>query len=107
MTAETPPGGYDYVMVGAGSAGCVLAKRLPADPSARMLPLETGGSDRHPHVLASAGFLKAFRNPRFNWCCETEPGPGAPSSSRAAKRSAAPPPSTARFGCAAPAARST
>ena len=76
MTAETLPGGYDYVVVGAGSAGCVLANRLSADPAARVLLLEAGGSDRHPHVLAPAGFLKTFRNPRFNWCFETEPGPG-------------------------------
>jgi choline dehydrogenase len=75
--AETLPGGYDHVIVGAGSAGCVLANRLSADPAARVLLLEeAGGSDRHPHVLALAGFLKTFRNPRFNWCFETEPGPG-------------------------------
>ncbi len=74
MTAETLPGEYDYVIVGAGSAGCVLANRLSADPAARVLLLEAGGSDRHPHVLAPAGFLETFQNPRFNWCFE----PGRP-----------------------------
>ena len=74
MTAETLPGEYDYVIVGAGSAGCVLANRLSADPAARVLLLEAGGSGRHPHVLAPAGPLETFQNPRFNWCFE----PGRP-----------------------------
>ena len=71
MTAETLPGEYDYVIVGAGSAGCVLANRLSADPAARVLLLEAGGSGRHPHVLAPAGPLETFQNPGFNWCFET------------------------------------
>lgn len=68
---------YDYVIVGAGSAGCVLANRLSEDPRIRVLLLEAGGSDRHPYVLAPAGFIKTFQNPRFNWCFTTEPVPGA------------------------------
>jgi choline dehydrogenase len=64
------------VIVGAGSAGCVLANRLSADPRISVLVLEAGGSDAHPYVRAPAGFLKTFRNPRFNWCYDTEPGPG-------------------------------
>lgn len=68
---------YDYVIVGAGSAGCVLANRLSADPSIRVLLLEAGGSDRHPYIRAPARFIKTFQNPRFNWCYTTEPVDGA------------------------------
>jgi choline dehydrogenase-like flavoprotein len=70
------PGRYDYVIVGAGSAGCVLANRLSADPTASVLLLEAGGSDAHPYLRAPAGFLKTFQDPRFNWCYGTQPGPG-------------------------------
>lgn len=66
----------DYVIVGAGTAGCVLANRLSADPSIRVLLLEAGGSDRHPYVQAPVGFLKTFQDPRFNWCFSTAPGDG-------------------------------
>lgn len=68
---------YDYIIVGAGSAGCVLANRLSEDPRHRVLLLEAGGSDRHPFVLAPAGFIKTFQSPRFNWCYSTEPVEGA------------------------------
>lgn len=67
---------WDYIVVGAGSAGCVLANRLSADPDVRVLVLEAGGSDAHPYVRAPVGFLKTFQDPRFNWCFTTEPGPG-------------------------------
>src|SRR5260221_1005691 len=70
------PERYDYIIVGAGSAGCVLANRLSADPSVTVLVLEAGGSDAHPYIRAPAGFLKTFQDPRFNWCYSTEPGPG-------------------------------
>jgi len=66
----------DYVIVGAGTAGCVLANRLSADPTVRVLVLEAGGSDRHPYVRAPVGFLKTFEDPRFNWCFSTAPGDG-------------------------------
>ncbi len=69
-------GPYDYVIIGAGSAGCVLANRLSADPAISVLLLEAGGSDRHPYIRAPAGFIKTFQDPRFNWCYATEPGPG-------------------------------
>ena len=69
-------GDWDYVIVGAGSAGCVLANRLTANGKHRVLLLEAGGSDRHPYIWAPAGFLKTFRDARFNWCFETEPGEG-------------------------------
>ncbi|MEQ8395765.1 choline dehydrogenase [Thalassobaculum sp.] len=67
---------WDYIIVGAGSAGCVLANRLSADPGNRVLVLEAGGSDAHPYVRAPVGFLKTFQDPRFNWCYTTEPGAG-------------------------------
>jgi choline dehydrogenase len=65
--------GYDYIIIGAGSAGCVLANRLSADPSARVLLIEAGGPDRNPliRVPLMAGFW--FTNRYFNWCFETEP----------------------------------
>ena len=68
---------FDYVIVGAGSAGCVLANRLSEDPAIRVLLLEAGASDRHPYIQAPAGFIKTFQNPRFNWCYSTEPVAGA------------------------------
>ncbi len=68
---------YDYVIVGAGSAGCVLANRLSADPAIRVLLLEAGGSDLHPYIRAPAGFIKTFQSSRFNWCYTTEPVAGA------------------------------
>ena len=66
----------------------MLANRLSEDPRIRVLLLEAGGSDRHPYILAPAGFIKTFQNPRFNWCYTTEPVPGrttAASSFRAAR----------------------
>ena len=76
MNTESLEGEWDYVIVGAGSAGCVLASRLTEDARTRVLLLEAGGPDRHPWLHVPAGFLKTFRDPRFNWCFETEPGPG-------------------------------
>jgi choline dehydrogenase len=67
---------FDYIIVGAGSAGCVLANRLTQDPRTSVLLVEAGGSDRHPYISAPAGFLKTFAGPRFNWCFTTEPGAG-------------------------------
>lgn len=66
----------DYVIVGGGSAGCVLANRLTADPRVTVLLLEAGGSDRHPFIAAPAGFIKTIDDPRFNWCFRTEPADG-------------------------------
>ena len=65
MTVAT----FDYIIVGAGSAGCVLANRLSANPRTSVLLVEAGGSDRHPYIAAPAGFLKTFADPRFNLCC--------------------------------------
>jgi choline dehydrogenase-like flavoprotein len=64
----------DYVIVGAGSAGCVLAGRLSEDPGVEVQLIEAGGSDRHPNVRIPAGFQKQFRSKR-DWDLSTEPEP--------------------------------
>jgi len=64
---------YDYVIVGAGSAGCVLANRLTENAQISVLLIEAGGSERHPLISMPAGFIKTIDNPLFNWCFHTEP----------------------------------
>ena len=59
---------FDYIIIGAGSTGCVLANRLSENPSLNILLIEAGGSDKHPYIQAPAGSLKTFDNLRFNWC---------------------------------------
>ena len=67
---------FDFIIVGAGSAGCVLANRLTADPRISVCLIEAGGSDRHPFIAAPAGFIKTIDDARFNWCFKTEPADG-------------------------------
>lgn len=65
----------DYLIVGAGSAGCVLANRLSTDRNNRVVLLEAGGSDMHPWVRMPIGYGKAFYHPDLNWRYTTEPEP--------------------------------
>ncbi|MGP9818733.1 GMC family oxidoreductase [Salinarimonas sp. NSM] len=69
-------GTYDYVVVGAGSAGCVVANRLSRDPSVRVLLLEAGGKDDWIWFHIPVGYLFAIGNPRADWMLRTEPVPG-------------------------------
>jgi choline dehydrogenase len=64
---------FDYVIVGAGSAGSVLASRLSEDPGVSVALLEAGPRDWHPYIHMPAGFIKTFYDRRFNWCYEMEP----------------------------------
>ena len=64
---------FDYIIVGAGSAGCVLANRLSADPACRVCLLEAGGADRNPWIHIPAGYVKTMVKPGINWLFETEP----------------------------------
>jgi choline dehydrogenase len=68
---------YDYIIVGAGSAGCVLANRLSADPNRQVLLLEAGPEDSNPWIHVPLGFGKLVTNKRVNWCFESEPEPHA------------------------------
>ncbi|MEL6234294.1 MAG: GMC family oxidoreductase N-terminal domain-containing protein [Pseudomonadota bacterium] len=66
----------DYVVVGAGSAGCVLANRLSVDPNIRVVLLEAGGRDSNPWIHVPVGYFKTLHNPKTDWCYKTEPDPG-------------------------------
>jgi choline dehydrogenase-like flavoprotein len=72
----TIEGEYDYIIVGAGSAGCLLANRLSADPNTRVLILEAGGRDNWIWFHIPVGYLFAIGNPRSDWMFKTEPEPG-------------------------------
>ena len=67
---------HDYVIVGAGTAGCVLANRLSADPGVSVLLLEAGGKDDYFWIDIPVGYLYTIGNPRTDWCYRIEPDPG-------------------------------
>lgn len=69
-------GDFDYIVVGAGTAGCIVANRLSADPAKRVLLLEAGGNDNWIWFHIPVGYLFAIGNPRSDWMFKTEPEPG-------------------------------
>ncbi|MEM7745884.1 MAG: GMC family oxidoreductase N-terminal domain-containing protein [Pseudomonadota bacterium] len=77
---------FDYVIVGCGSAGCVLANRLSADPDVTVCVLEAGGKDWHPYIHLPAGFIKTYSMPSVNWLYEMEPSDGTAGRKIAAPR---------------------
>ncbi|GHC60336.1 GMC family oxidoreductase [Neogemmobacter tilapiae] len=69
-------GQYDYIIIGGGTAGCVLANRLSANPKTRVLLIEAGGSDRYHWVKIPVGYLYCIGNPRTDWMMKTAPEAG-------------------------------
>ncbi|HVB68489.1 MAG TPA: NAD(P)-binding protein, partial [Acetobacteraceae bacterium] len=68
---------FDYVIVGSGAAGSVLAHRLTEDPGVQVCVLEAGPPDRHPFIHVPAGFIKMLFNPAYTWQFTTEPSAGS------------------------------
>ncbi len=67
---------FDFVIIGAGSAGCALANRLSDDGKYQVAVLEAGGRDTYPWIHVPVGYFKTMGNPRTDWCYETEADPG-------------------------------
>ncbi|MBV9116549.1 MAG: GMC family oxidoreductase N-terminal domain-containing protein [Acetobacteraceae bacterium] len=74
--SSSPADAFDYVIVGSGAAGSVLANRLSEDPGVRVCVLEAGPPDRHPYIHVPGGFIKMLFNPAYTWQFKTEPGEG-------------------------------
>ncbi len=76
MPEDRPVAEFDFIIVGAGSAGCLLANRLSANPDHRVLLIEAGGEDDWFWIKVPVGYLYTIANPRTDWCFTTEPDPG-------------------------------
>ena len=63
---------FDYVVVGAGSAGCVVANRLSANNGATVALIEAGGADNSPWIHIPVGYFRTMGNPKTDWCYKTE-----------------------------------
>ena len=64
---------FDFIILGAGSAGCVLANRLSENPKNKVLLIEAGGKDNYPWIHIPVGYFKTMHNPSVDWCYKTEP----------------------------------
>ena len=64
---------FDYIIIGAGSAGCVLTNRLIKSGKYKVLLLEAGGKDNYPWIHIPVGYYKTMHNPKTDWCFKTEP----------------------------------
>ncbi|HVB18257.1 MAG TPA: GMC family oxidoreductase N-terminal domain-containing protein, partial [Stellaceae bacterium] len=77
MPTAEPIVDADFIVIGAGSAGCAVAARLSEDPATRVVLIEAGGEDKNRWIHIPLGFGKTFADPSVNWCYETEPEEGA------------------------------
>ena len=77
---------FDFIIIGAGSAGCVLANRLSEDPNNKILLIEAGGKDTNPWIHIPVGYYKTMHNPKVDWCYNTEPDETMANRSRSEER---------------------